>query len=322
MKKFGKEMNDSILTVCIVTYNQIKYIKQCLDSIVNQKTAYLYQVIISDDASTDGTSDICAEYAKKYSFIKHVRHTQNLGAFKNSKYVHGQAETKYISHCDADDYWHEDKLEKQILFLEKNKDCSAVYSNAIVINEDGSEFGFFNNANKIPLKITTGFLLEKFNFLNTSSMVYRRSAIGVVFDDNDMVVDYHVHIYLSRLGFLGYIKTPLAFYRKGADGGLCSTTPTLVGDLVHKARLDGIKHSKLSVKEFSKIKANAWYGKITALLRKNSFAYNRHGDVEDLVSDYSFTLTLKYLLLELATLFINKVRDKLTIRKVNIFCRR
>lgn len=315
-------MNDKILTVCVVTYNQIKYIRQCLDSIVQQKTKYSYQVIISDDASTDGTSEVCAEYEKNYPFVKHIRHSANIGACENFKYVHRQAKTMFVAHCDADDYWSENKLDLQISYLLDNSDCSAVYANATVVNEDGTVFGCFNNAERIPDKINTGFLLEKFNFLNNSSMVYRVSDIGAIFSVTELIVDYHVHINLSRHGFLGYIKTPLAFYRKGADGSLCLTTPTLVRDLVHKARLDGIKQSKLSVKESSKIKANAWYGKITALLRRNSFAYNRHGEVERLVSDYSFTLALKYLLLDLFILALNKAKDKSTTRKVNVFCRR
>lgn len=315
-------MNDKILTVCVVTYNQIKYIRQCLDSIVQQKTKYSYQVIISDDASTDGTSEVCAEYEKNYPFVKHIRHSANIGACENFKYVHRQAKTMFVAHCDADDYWSENKLDLQISYLLDNSDCSAVYANATVVNEDGTVFGCFNNAERIPDKINTGFLLEKFNFLNNSSMVYRVSDIGAIFSVTELIVDYHVHINLSRHGFLGYIKTPLAFYRKGADGSLCLTTPTLVGDLVHKARLDGIKQSKLSVKESSKIKANAWYGKITALLRRNSFAYNGHGEVERLVSDYSFTLALKYLLLDLFILALNKAKDKSTTRKVNVFCRR
>lgn len=315
-------MNDKILTVCVVTYNQIKYIRQCLDSIVQQKTKYSYQVIISDDASTDGTSEVCAEYEKNYPFVKHIRHSANIGAYENFKYVHRQAKTMFVAHCDADDYWSENKLDLQISYLLDNSDCSAVYANATVVNEDGTVFGCFNNAERIPDKINTGFLLEKFNFLNNSSMVYRVSDIGAMFSVTELIVDYHVHINLSRHGFLGYIETPLAFYRKGADGSLCLTTPTLVGDLVHKARLDGIKQSKLSVKELSKIKANAWYGKITALLRRNSFAYNGHGEVERLVSDYSFTLALKYLLLDLFILALNKAKDKSTTRKVNVFCRR
>lgn len=315
-------MRNVILTVCVVTYNQKKYIRQCLDSIVNQKTNYLYQVIISDDASTDGTSEICAEYEKKYSFVKHVRHSVNIGAFENFKYVHRQAETTYISHCDADDYWHEDKLEKQIIFLEQNQDCSAVYSNAVVVNEDGSTFGVFNNVEKIPLKITTGFLLEKFNFLNTSSMLYRRSAIGIVFNGYEMVVDYHLHINLASSGFLGYIKTPLAFYRKGADGSLCLSTPSIVGTLVHNARVDGLKNVKLSIVEFSKIKANVWYGKITAFLRRNELSYVRHKEIDVLIPEYSFVLSSKFLFLEFIILLRNKIKEKIFTNKQNVFCRR
>ncbi|ABM24313.1 glycosyl transferase, family 2 [Shewanella sp. W3-18-1] len=308
-------MNNSMVTVCIVTYNQKKYIEQCLDSIVNQKTDYSYQVIISDDASTDGTSEICAEYAKRYQFINHIRHATNIGAYENFKYVHRQAKTQYVSHCDADDSWHEDKLEKQIKFLEGNSDCCAVYSNAIVINEHGTRIGVFNNSEEIPSKITIGYLLEKSNFLNNSSMIYRRDMIGDIFDADGKVVDYRIHIHLANCGLLGYIKESLAFYRKGAAGGLCLNAPAAVGQLVHEARLDGIKNAKLSIVDFSKIKTNAWYGKLTCFLKRNKFMYARHTEVEALIVDYDFIQSVMFLFFEIVIYFFCKMKEKLSINK-------
>ncbi len=317
-------MDNTLLTVCIVTYNQNKYIKACLDSIVNQKTKCQFQVIISDDASTDGTSEICETYAREYSFVSHVRHEKNIGAYENFKYVHRQAKSKYVSHCDGDDYWAEDKIEAQIDFLEKNIDCSAVYSNAIVVNEDGSAFGLFNNADRIPSKISIGYLLAKSNFLNNSSMVYRRDIIGNVFYSSEKVVDYRVHINLASFGLLGYIRNPLAYYRKGADGGLCSTVPSAVGQLVHAARLEGIKNSKLNIFECSEIKANALYGKFTSVLKRNRFVYAQHVEVESLIMKYSFISTLLFFTSEVFNYLFNTVKNKLykNDNTLTIFCRR
>lgn len=317
-------MDNTVLTVCIVTYNQKKYIKQCLESIVNQKTKYSYKVIISDDASTDGTSEICAEYAAKYSFVKHIRHEVNIGPSENFKYVHRRTKTKYVSHCDGDDYWAEDKVEVQIDFLEKNIDCSAVYSNAIVVNEDDSVFGLFNNADRIPSKISIGYLLAKSNFLNNSSMTYRRNTIGNLFNSSEKVVDYRVHINLASFGLLGYIRNPLAYYRKGADGGLCSTVPSAVGQLVHAARLDGIKNSNLNISEYSEIKANALYGKFTSTLKRNRLFYARHVEIDSVIIKYSFISTLLFFICEIFSFVFNKAKCKLykNDNALPIFCRR
>ncbi len=313
-----------MLTVCVVTYNQSKYIKACLDSIVNQKTKYKFQVIISDDASTDGTSDICDAYAKDYDFVSHVRHERNLGAYENFKYVHRQATSRYVSHCDGDDYWAEDKVEAQIGFLENNIDCSAVYSNAVVVNEDDSIFGLFNNADKIPSKISIGYLLVNSNFLNNSSMTYRHEMIGNVFHSSEKVVDYRVHIELAGFGLLGYIRSPLAFYRKGADGGLCATVPSEVIKLVHAARLEGIKNSKLSVFECSEIKANALYGKFKNVLNRNPYFYALHAEVESVNMKCSFLITFLFLISKTFNFVLNKAKNKLYKNEValSIFCRR
>lgn len=317
-------MDNTLLTVCVVTYNQSKYIKACLDSIVNQKTKYKFQVIISDDASTDGTSDICEAYAKDYDFVSHVRHERNLGAYENFKYVHRQAKSRYVSHCDGDDYWAEDKVEAQIDFLENNIDCSAVYSNAVVVNEDGSIFGLFNNADKIPSKISIGYLLAKSNFLNNSSMTYRLDMVDNVFSSSDKVVDYRVHIKLASFGLLGYIRYPLAYYRKGADGGLCSTVPSAVGQLVHAARIEGIKNSKLNISECSEIKANALYGKLTSVLKRNRLVYAQHVEVESIIMKYSLISTLLFFTYEVLIFIFNKAIIKLykNDNAPPIFCRR
>lgn len=315
-------MDNIVLTVCIVAYNQKYYIEKCLESIVNQKTKYLYKVIISDDASTDGTSEICSEYAKKYPLVKHVRHEGNIGAYENFKYAHRQAETKYISHCDGDDFWAEGKIEAQIDFLEKNPDCSAVYSNATVINEDGSVYGLFNNGGQLPCKINSGYLLEKSNFLNNSSMTYRTSLIGDIFNSDEKVIDYRVHIALAKMGFLGYIKDTLAFYRRNANGGLCSTQPSTVVKLVHEARLEGLRNSKLSLHDYSKIKANAWYGKLTSYFRKNNCAYAQHSEVSSLIVEYCIIQALYYFVNEISSYALIKGRNKLSNTEFSIMCRR
>ena len=290
------DMNNVVVTVCVVAYNQCKYIAQCLDSIVKQKSKYSYQVIISDDASTDGTSDICAEYARNYSFVTHIRHPVNIGASENFKYAHRQANTLYVSHCDGDDYWHEDKLEKQISFLERNKDCSAVYSNAAVINEDGALYGVFNDEKIIPSKISIGCLLERSNFLNNSSMTYRCNVADLVLYDDKDLVDYRFHICLASDAFLGYIKESLVFYRRNAVGGQCLNVPSFVGQLVHEARIDGISRAKLNVVESSRLKANAWYGKLTCLIKGNKQHCIRHSEVSSLIVNDRIMLVLLFLL--------------------------
>ena len=61
--------NNIIVSVSCITYNHAKYIRQCLDGILMQKADFQYEILIHDDASTDGTDDIIREYAQKYPTI-------------------------------------------------------------------------------------------------------------------------------------------------------------------------------------------------------------------------------------------------------------
>ena len=93
------------VSVCVVTYNQEKYITECLQSVVDQETDFDFEVLVGDDCSTDGTRRIVQEFAEKYpDIIKPILHSKNTGAFHNYVSVHNAAMGKYIAHLDGDDY--------------------------------------------------------------------------------------------------------------------------------------------------------------------------------------------------------------------------
>ncbi|CAN5689658.1 hypothetical protein BH11PSE12_BH11PSE12_19750 [soil metagenome] len=112
------------VSVCVVTYNQEKYIRQCLQSIVDQKTDFDFEIIVGDDCSTDGTSIIVAEYTKKYpNLIVSVLQYPNIGAVANIVSVYKKAKGYYIAHFDGDDFAFAGKLQAQVDILEKHPDC-------------------------------------------------------------------------------------------------------------------------------------------------------------------------------------------------------
>ena len=120
-----------------MTYNQKEFIKDALDGFVMQKTSFPFEVIVHDDASTDGTTDIVNEYAKKYpEIIKPMIEKENQwqkGGLKhiigimNEKHRRGQ----YIAFCEGDDYWTDSlKLQRQVDFLESHSDYSMCFHSA------------------------------------------------------------------------------------------------------------------------------------------------------------------------------------------------
>lgn len=129
------------ISVICLTYNHAEYIAQALQGILLQKTRYSFEVIVHDDASTDGTSDIVKEYAERYpDIIRHVR--QEVNQYSQGKrmitlalpYVRG----RYIALCDGDDSWTDpNKLQKQVDFLEKNPDYVITYHDCVPFDESG-----------------------------------------------------------------------------------------------------------------------------------------------------------------------------------------
>lgn len=122
LNKHRKNVNP-ILTIILITYNHVETIEKCIQSLINQNTKYNYIIKICDDASTDGTSDICLEYAKKYpekieyilqSFNTNGKHAIN--AIKN-------IDSSYWCFIDGDDCWLTDnKIESALNFLESHHD--------------------------------------------------------------------------------------------------------------------------------------------------------------------------------------------------------
>lgn len=122
-----------MVTVRCIAYNQAPYIRQCLDGFVMQMTNFRFEVVVHDDASTDGTIDIIREYARKYpNIIKPIYEIENQyskhdGSLRRIMNLHTHG--KYVALCEGDDYWIDPyKLQKQVNFLEANPDYGLVYT--------------------------------------------------------------------------------------------------------------------------------------------------------------------------------------------------
>lgn len=143
--------NRTLVSICCITYNHGPYIRACLDGFVMQKTNFDFEVLINDDCSTDGTTDIIKEYAAKYpTIIKPIFHAENQYSKGIRRilatFVFPRAKGKYIALCEGDDYWTDQyKLEKQVAFLESNPDYGLVYTGAHVLHERTKEISINNS---------------------------------------------------------------------------------------------------------------------------------------------------------------------------------
>ena len=136
--------NDVMVSICCATYNHAPCIRQCLEGFVMQRTNFKFEVLIHDDASTDGTADIIREYEAKYpSIIKPIYQTENQyskGMSISATFNWPRAKGKYIAQCEGDDYWIDPlKLQKQVDLLESNINCSLCCTGYMIKYLDGKQ---------------------------------------------------------------------------------------------------------------------------------------------------------------------------------------
>lgn len=127
--------DELLLSVMVETYNQENFIAQTLDSIINQKVNFKYELLIGDDCSSDATSSILDEYASKYNFITVFHNDKNLGPMGNYYHLLAKCKGTYIMDCAGDDYWLPGKINYQISYMENNQDVALCYGKAKIFDE-------------------------------------------------------------------------------------------------------------------------------------------------------------------------------------------
>lgn len=122
-----------MISVAITTYNQVNFIGRAINSVLCQKCDEPIEILIGDDCSIDGTSEICLRYAVKYpNIIKYVRNSNNVGLIENYRMTLLHCKGDYIAWLDGDDYWCDDtKLRRQIGIL-NNSSKILTYSNKYI----------------------------------------------------------------------------------------------------------------------------------------------------------------------------------------------
>jgi glycosyltransferase involved in cell wall biosynthesis len=174
---------ECLLSVIMVTYNQKNYIEQAVKSVLDQKTNFRFQILIGDDASTDGTSEIVLNYSKKYpGIVIPFLHENNLGKLGKNNFIHvfSKCKTKYATILEGDDYWTDPfKLQKQVDFLEKNNNYSMCFHAVQLLKNDALKKDYLNYSTKPNTDI---YDLAAGNYIRTLSCVFVNRLNGVLPD--------------------------------------------------------------------------------------------------------------------------------------------
>ena len=211
-------------SVLICSYNHETLIRDALESVLNQKTDYTYEVIVADDASTDGTQSIIREYIKKYpeKMRKCILRTENVGIGQNYYEALTKVEGQYLTICDGDDCWlDEEKLQKQIDFLEGHQEYAVVCGDFMIHNvgEDAQKDKQFEI--KQYLKKTVG-VKERYTvrdlvygrFIASCSVMMRWNLYGRVpeFLKSYCVIDFPLELIHANYGYIKVFNDVLSKY--------------------------------------------------------------------------------------------------------------
>lgn len=208
-------MDSLKLSVLVTTYNHEKYITEAIDSILNQKVNFCYEVIVCDDCSTDGTYKIIHDLEKQHPIvIKVFRNPVNVGVTRNLEQGLKLCRGEYIAILEGDDFWiSRDKLTKQAAFLDQHPDCSYCFNGLLYFHEDKQFFqqGFILD----KIVYNTSDLISENVIVNFSTCMYRQDVIkklpAKIFDI--FIADWMFNITCSQFGLIGCIPHQMTAYR-------------------------------------------------------------------------------------------------------------
>lgn len=218
---------EMMVTVVVCTYNQEKWIRQTLDSILAQQTEYPFEVIIGEDHGTDGTRSICQEYADKYKNVTLLPSLENLGVTANWIQCVQAGSGKYIMGCAGDDYWHNPiKIQLQVDFMEAHPECVVCHTDIDELHEeDGSIInnakqsrGIVSPEGRIQKEILAG--KER---ISAVTMCIRRATFEKYVPANEFAKrrfpreDWPTLLVLSAHGEIRYLPVSTATYRVGQE---------------------------------------------------------------------------------------------------------
>jgi len=219
-------MKDFLVSILMLAYGHEKFISKAIESVLMQKTNFSYQLIIGEDFSIDNTREIVGKYAVKYpDKIRAIFNHENIGMIANAIQVYKACTGKYIAILEGDDHWTDPlKLQKQVDFLERNREYSICFHYVDVIDEN-------NNLLQKHGEVRRNIYTQKDIFLDnktetrTCSMLFRKESISEVLPEwlNKVSAFDRFWKLLCLENGNGYVlKESMAYYRKH-PGGVWST---------------------------------------------------------------------------------------------------
>jgi glycosyltransferase involved in cell wall biosynthesis len=250
-------MTEPKVSICMVTYNHAPFIAQAVESVLEQRADFAYELVIGDDCSTDGTRDILIEYQNRFpERIKLLLWPENLGLRGKNNLMKTLAECKgqYLAFLEGDDYWIDpDKLLKQVALLDAHPECSMCAHNTKVVSTDSKNvLYFYTPPGEKPFSELAD-VLEGYRW-HTSSVLVRNGLFESLpeWSDQFYSLDWLWYLIAAERGKIAYIDQVMSVYRV-REGGIWSSLSR-----AERWRIQWTQYNLLSQHYGPKYRANLW----------------------------------------------------------------
>lgn len=221
-----QQRNRIVLNVILITYNQEKYIRTTLQSILDQKTKFPFNIIVADDCSKDKTVSIIKEMEKTTDIpFVYLDHTKNHGIMLNYKRAFAACDGDYVAIMEGDDIWNDPlRLQKHKDFLESHPECAMSFNQFVAKNfekgEQNTQPAIIHAPND-TYRIFSGADLAYDNLIgNFSTSVYKNAYLQRLPKQLYEVhaYDWLTNIFIAQMGYIGCLLQPMSIYRIHSGG--------------------------------------------------------------------------------------------------------
>lgn len=219
-----------LVSIWCLTYNHAPYIRDAIEGFLMQKTTFPFEIVIHDDASTDGTTEILREYEEKYPNLFHIlyekENTYNRKDRSQMYYEIKERELKgkYIALCEGDDYWtNPNKLQMQVDYMEAHDDCMMTTHNAQKIHFEENRVKLMQPFEKTERLTDEQVIRQSYGMTPTASYVVRKEAFLVKgFYLECPVGDWPLQLNCISMGYIYHFADVMSVYRYLHEGSWTS----------------------------------------------------------------------------------------------------
>jgi len=236
-----------VVSIVCITYQHFDFIARAIEGFLNQETSFPVQILINDDASTDGTADIIRDYQSRYpQIIKATLQSDNQYSKgdKPARRLRESGDGEFIAYCEGDDFWtHPLKLEQQVNYLKSHPNVVLCFHDVYSVDSNGCRL----NDSKIEALVGRGQALHLINYDAISTSLI--PTLSIVFRNLPVIIgprgrnitngDAYLFAMLARYGEMHNIGTTMGAHRRH-PGGIWTSLDALGQSLAHLKTLTAI----------------------------------------------------------------------------------